>query len=173
MFQPAWMRRPGRRWVALILSAAVSLTAVPALAHAVLMDSSPKAGEMLATSPKEITASFNESVGPIFFKILDRSGKEVGDAGEIKLDGLKMILPLRATLPNGTYVFTYRVISADTHPVGTTFGFSIGEPMQAGAALAQDSGGGKTAWTYAVALNRCCCIARCCWRPVRHYSACR
>ena len=26
---------------------------------------------MLATSPKEVTATFNESVGPIFFRILD------------------------------------------------------------------------------------------------------
>ncbi len=118
------------------------------------MDSSPKAGQMLDTTPTEIVATFNEGVGPIFFKILDRTGKEVGNPGEIKLDGLRMLLPLRDKLANGTYIFTYRVISADTHPVGTTFGFSIGEPMADAASLTAAADQGKTAWTYAVAANR-------------------
>lgn len=123
-----------------------------ALAHAVLMESSPKSGEMLATAPKEVRVTFNENVGPIFFKILDRSGKEVGSPGEIKLDGYSLILPLNDTLPNGTYVLTYRVISADTHPVGMTFGFSVGEPM---ADTSQISAAPTTtAWTSAVAANR-------------------
>ena len=125
-----------------------------AVAHAVLMDSSPKAGQMLESSPQEVSATFNESVGPIFFKILDRAGKEVGKPGEIQLDGLRMVMPLGEALPKGTYVLTYRVISADTHPVGTTFGFSIGEPMTDTAAMAASADAGKSAWTTAVAINR-------------------
>ena len=125
-----------------------------AVAHAVLMDSTPKAGQMLPSSPKEVVATFNESVGPIFFKILDRTGKEVGNPDEIRLDGVRMILPLRDPLPNGTYLLTYRAISADTHAVGTTFGFSVGEPMADLGSQTAGPGQGKTAWTYAVAANR-------------------
>ncbi|MDX2225087.1 MAG: copper resistance protein CopC [Rhodospirillaceae bacterium] len=125
-----------------------------ALAHAVLMDSSPKAGQMLETAPKEVSVTFNENVGPIFFKLLDRTGKEVGAPGEIRLDGFSMILPLNEDLPNGTYVLTYRVISADTHPVGATFGFSVGEPMADMSAMSAGADQGATAWTYAVAANR-------------------
>lgn len=126
----------------------------PAFAHAVLLGSTPKANEMLAESPKELILNFNENVGPIFFKVLDKSGKEVGAPGEIKPDGFNLILPLGETLPNGTYVLTYRVISADTHPVGATFGFSIGEPMADMSEMSQSTAQETTLWTWAVGANR-------------------
>jgi copper transport protein len=107
---------------------------------------------MLMQPPSEVVANFNEGVGPIFFKVLDVKGQPVGDPGEIRLDGTKMILPLGASLPNGTYVLTYRVISADTHPVGATFGFSIGEPMKSVDATAD--AGSRSIWSLAVAVNR-------------------
>jgi len=129
--------------------------------HAVLLDSSPKPGEMLPQSPTEVFANFNEGVGPIFFKVLDVDGQPVGDPREIRLDGTKMILPLRALLPKGTYVLTYRVISADTHPVGATFGFSIGEPMK-GINATADSGG-RSIWSLAVAVNRWALYAGMLW----------
>jgi copper transport protein len=125
-----------------------------AFAHAVLLGSTPKANEMIATSPKELVLNFNENVGPIFFKVLDKSGKEVGAAGEIKTDGNNLILPLGQELPNGTYVLTYRVISADTHPVGATFGFSVGEPMADLSQMKASTEPAKTSWTLAVAFNR-------------------
>ncbi|MBL8630708.1 MAG: CopD family protein [Rhodospirillaceae bacterium] len=125
-----------------------------AFAHAVLLGSTPKANEMVAAPPKELILNFNENVGPIFFKVLDRSGKEVGAPGEIKLDGNNLILPLGAELPNGTYVLTYRVISADTHPVGATFGFSVGEPMADMSQMNASAEPASTAWTWAVAANR-------------------
>lgn len=146
----------------LFAAACLFLLPVLAQAHAVLLDSSPKSGEMLATSPKEVTATFNESVGPIFFRILDTAGQEVGKPGEIRLDGARMILPLNDSLPNGTYLLTYRVISADTHPVGTTFGFSIGEPMRATstASAASDT---RSKWSTLVGVNRWVLYASMLW----------
>jgi copper transport protein len=107
----------------------VSLMPQRAWAHAVLMDSSPKAQQQLDVAPKEVAVTFNESVGPIFFRIIDKTGAEVGKPGEIRLDGTRMLMALGDSLPNGTYVMTYRVISADTHPVGATIPFSIGEAI--------------------------------------------
>ncbi|MCB2109293.1 MAG: copper resistance protein CopC [Rhodobacteraceae bacterium] len=148
------MTRPMKALVCTLTAMLAAMWSVAAFAHAVLMDSSPKAKEMLATAPKEVSVTFNENVGPIFFKILDRTGKEVGSPGEIQVDGYKLILPLSEELANGTYVLTYRVISADTHPVGMTFGFSVGEPMAAMDDVAQSADAGSTPWTYAVAGNR-------------------
>jgi len=139
------------RCFALLLTLAWSQAA---LAHAVLLGSTPKANEMLAESPKELILNFNEDVGPIFFKVLDRTGKEVGKPGEIIIDGQNIKLPLNEALPNGTYVLTYRVISADTHPVGTTFGFSVGEPMADMSQMSASTAEASTPWTYAVAANR-------------------
>ena len=139
------------RVVSFLLAIAIS---PQAFAHAVLLGSTPKAGEMLAESPKELILNFNEEVGPIFFKVLDKTGKEVGKPGDIIQDGQNLRLPLSEALPNGTYVLTYRVISADTHPVGTTFGFSVGEPMADMSQMGQSAEQGSTPWTYAVAANR-------------------
>ncbi|MFM2110808.1 MAG: hypothetical protein RLZZ372_1732 [Pseudomonadota bacterium] len=144
--------RMTRYLLGLLLVCTFATSSPQGFAHAVLLDSSPKPGEMLMQSPSEVVANFNEGVGPIFFKVLDVKGQPVGDPGEIRLDGTKMILPLRATLPNGTYVLTYRVISADTHPVGATFGFSIGEPMKTIDATAD--AGSRSIWSLAVAVNR-------------------
>ena len=144
--------RMTRYLLGLLLVCTFATSSPQGFAHAVLLDSSPKPGEMLMQSPAEVVANFNEGVGPIFFKVLDVKGQPVGDPGEIRLDGTKMILPLRATLPNGTYVLTYRVISADTHPVGATFGFSIGEPMKTVDATAD--AGSRSIWSLAVAVNR-------------------
>lgn len=144
--------RMTRYLLGLLLVCTLATSSPQGFAHAVLLDSSPKPGEMLMQSPSEVVANFNEGVGPIFFKVLDVKGQPVGDPGEIRLDGTKMILPLRATIPNGTYVLTYRVISADTHPVGATFGFSIGEPMKTVDATAD--AGSRSLWSLAVAVNR-------------------
>jgi copper transport protein len=118
------------------------------------MDSAPKSREQLDAAPKEVSVTFNESVGPVFFRVLDQSGREVGAPGEIRLEGAKMIMPLGESLPNGTYVMTYRVISADTHPVGATIVFSVGGPIADAGALAAAQAPTKSAWTWAVALNR-------------------
>jgi copper transport protein len=145
------MGRPGLRFVAALL-----VCSLPGLAtaHAVLMDSAPKASQVLESSPAEVSVTFNESVGAIFFRVLDRAGKEVGKPGEIRLDGTRMIMPLGEPLANGTYLMTYRVISADTHPVGAAIVFAVGEPIAAMSAAGQADGGGTTRWTWAVAANR-------------------
>ena len=153
--------RMTRYLLGFLLVCTLATSSPQGFAHAVLLDSSPKPGEMLMQSPSEVVANFNEGVGPIFFKVLDVKGEAVGDPGEIRLDGTKMILPLRATIPNGTYVLTYRVISADTHPVGATFGFSIGEPMKTVDATAD--AGSRSIWSLAVAVNRWALYAGMLW----------
>jgi copper transport protein len=122
-------------------------------AHAVLLDSAPKANQQLEQSPPELRLDFNEGVGPVFFKVLDLQGKEAGRPGEIRIDGKSLFLPLNEALPNGTYAVTYRVISADTHPVGGTFAFSIGEPVAAAAAAAPP-GGAASQWAIPTLINR-------------------
>ncbi len=141
-------------WVLVaLLAAAFGLAAPDATAHAVLMKANPAANQQLDAAPRELELGFNENVGPVFFKLLDRAGKEVGQPGEVRLDGNSIFLPLGATLGNGTYIVTYRVISADTHPVGGSFAFAIGEPVASGADAAA-SGGAASAWVLPTYLNR-------------------
>ena len=139
--------------IKLLTGLLIVLAAPNAFAHAVLLGSSPGAEQVLDSGPDEVVLNFNENVGPIFFKVLDSSGTEVATVGEIRVDGNDVYLPLTAPLDNGTYIITYRVISADTHPVGASFLFAIGEPISAGTTVA-DSGGATSGWRVPVALNR-------------------
>ena len=148
------MRRVLGLSLCILLTAVMLAASRPAAAHAVLLGSTPKAGEQLGTPPKDLTLNFNENVGPIFFKVLDKAGKEVGKPGEIQLDGNNLHMTLSEDLPNGTYVLTYRVVSADTHPVGATFLFAVGEPVAAAADVKAGEGAGASGWTAAVAINR-------------------
>ncbi len=125
----------------------------PAWSHAVLLGSKPAAEASLDASPEELIFNFNENVGPIFIKILDRRGKEVGDLGEWTVNGNDVITRVNSELPNGTYIATYRVISADTHPVGGSIVFAVGEAVASMEDVA--AGGGETSgWVIPVAINR-------------------
>lgn len=124
-----------------------------AFSHAVLLGSNPAAEASLDVSPKEIVLNFNENVGPIFVRVLDRTGQEVGAPGEWRVDGNDVIMPLTAELPNGTYIATYRVISADTHPVGGSVVFAVGEAVASMDEVAT-AGGQTSGWVIPVAINR-------------------
>lgn len=139
--------------LAALLAGCFGLSTPPAAAHAVLMKANPAANQQLEATPRELELAFNENVGPVFFKLLDRAGQEVGQPGELRLDGNSVFLPLGQTLPNGTYIVTYRVISADTHPVGGSFAFAIGEAVASGADAAA-SGSAASLWVLPTYLNR-------------------
>ena len=116
-----------------------------AWSHAVLLNSTPAAEASLDASPKEVIFNFNEHVGPIFIKVLDRTGAEVGSPDEWRTDGNDVFMSLNGELPNGTYIATYRVISADTHPVGGSIVFAVGEPIASMDNVAA-AGGETSGW---------------------------
>ena len=124
-----------------------------AWSHAVLLGSTPAAEASLDVSPKEIIFNFNENVGPIFIKVLDRTGTEVGSPDEWRVDGNDVLMSLNDELPNGTYIATYRVISADTHPVGGSVVFAVGEAVASMDDVAA-AGGETSGWVIPVAINR-------------------
>lgn len=138
--------------ILLILFVALGWT-TQALSHAVLLGSNPAAEASLDVSPQEIVLNFNENVGPIFIKVLDRTGTEVGSPDEWRVEGNDVLMTLNDVLPNGTYIATYRVISADTHPVGGSVVFAVGEAVSSMEEVA--TGGGETSgWVIPVAINR-------------------
>jgi copper transport protein len=138
---------PGRARVLLIALAGWLLTGLvlagPASAHAELAATTPGEGAQLDEAPAEVTLQFTEpvSLGSGYVRVLDGSGERVDTGDPAVLDDT-VTLPLRADLPDDGYLVTYRVISADSHPVSGAFGFVVGEgqPVDAGVAdAAEDS----------------------------------
>ncbi|MBN1094631.1 copper resistance protein CopC [Blastococcus sp. TML/C7B] len=124
---------PGRRAAALLVLLAGWLLAAlvsagPAAAHATLVSTDPAEGSRLDAAPSEVTLSFSEgvSLGAGYARVLTASGDEVG-GGEPSVDGDELRIPLPGDLGDGGYLVTYRVVSADSHPISGAFSFVVGE----------------------------------------------
>jgi copper transport protein len=122
---------------ALALACSALLPAT-ASAHAVLESSQPARGERLEEPPQRVTLRFDEPVDLAFgsVRVFDARGQRVdrGSAGHPGGRGELISVDLRPNLPDGAYTATYRVVSADSHPIAGGFVFTVG---QGGAAPAQ------------------------------------
>ena len=99
--------------------------ATAAFAHASLVSTDPGDGSVLAAAPKTVQLRFNEAVTPAVIELIDATGRARDDAA-VRTDGETIVIMLPENLPRGTQVVSYRVISADGHPVGGSMVFSIG-----------------------------------------------
>ena len=126
------------RAVAALLITMATLAVMPAgaWAHAMFEGSSPAEGARLKAAPGAVTVRFNEPVEAAFgaVRVLDGHGRPVqaGSANHPGGRAEEVALRLRPGLGEGSYTVTYRVVSADGHPVSGGFAFSVG----AGAASA-------------------------------------
>lgn len=127
-----------RRWFArLCATAGLLVTAValliapaaPASAHAVLVSSSPAASAVVPSGPEEVVLTFSESVRkvPDKVRVIAPDGSRA-DRGEPTFDGTIVRIPVDPAGGQGTYLVSYRVISADSHPVSGAFTYSVGAP---------------------------------------------
>ena len=125
-------RRPimmmSRLLALLLLAAAALLGAEPAGAHAMLLESDPADGAVLAQSPAMVVLRFDEPVTLAKVEILDSTGKPAGGAITVMAQDAELHLHMPATLAEGSYLLSYHVTSLDSHPVGGTMSFSIGSP---------------------------------------------
>lgn len=126
--------------VTLALLAVLLVPASPAAAHAVLTGSTPADGEALDASPSEVRLSFNEPVtaNEGALRVYDAEGQRV-DSGLLEgEDAATVAVGLPPTLPDSAYVATYRIVSADSHPITGTITFTVGEaqPLDAEAVAA-------------------------------------
>ncbi len=108
--------------------ALVALAAAPsAFAHAILQESSPANGSIVRRSPPAVTLRFNEGVETAFgsIRVYDCSGARVDSGKIIRPNDRSVSIRLDRQLPQGSYTVTWRVISADAHPVAGAFVFSV------------------------------------------------
>ncbi len=126
--------KPNRFPVLLPLIAAILVVLVlpgSASAHAVFESSSPTRGQFLGQAPKQVTFEFNEPVEASFGAVrvfnADADQVQAGEDFRPGADDHRIGVALPGDLPDGTYTATYRVVSADAHPVSGGLVFTIGE----------------------------------------------
>lgn len=117
-----------------VLGTIVMVLAAPALAsaHATLESSVPERGAELEQAPDAIELQFSEPVEASFgsVRLFDSSGDPVEGTENFRPGGEGSALGIRLPdgLGEGAYTATYRVISADSHPVSGGFVFTVGDP---------------------------------------------
>jgi copper transport protein len=109
-----------------VLLAAVA-QAGAALAHASLIRSEPADRAVVALPPSMLTLIFNEPVLPLVLRLVGPSG-EATELKDVVADNATVTIRLPERLRPGTHLLSWRVISADGHPVGGALTFSIGRP---------------------------------------------
>lgn len=128
-------RRGLYRWLGLM---ALALLPVLAQGHAALLDTEPGSNASLETPPDAVELRFNEPVEPVYIRVFDRSGDTVSAPSPVS-EGTGVQLPLSAALSDGGYLVSWRVVSADSHPIGGSFRFSVGDAPVDWSELPQQS----------------------------------
>ena len=146
-----------KRLVALgaLVVALVVVLAAPASAHASLLSTDPSSGGVYAKPPKAVTLRFTEGVeaalGGIRVYTSDRERVVTGKPEHPNGQQSVVSTPLPKLDP-GTYVVTWRVTSADAHPIDGAYTFQVGSKAtlsdknakSAAASLLAVTGGSRT-----------------------------
>jgi copper transport protein len=130
-----------------LLAATLALLVVPAAAsaHATLLGTVPAQGARLERAPARVELRFDESVEAAFgsLTVFDPRGNPIR-TGAVSGRGARVAVKLPPDLKDGTYTATYRVISADGHPVSGGFVFSVGDGAPATKSVDALLAGGGT-----------------------------
>jgi copper transport protein len=129
--------------------------ATPALAHATVAGSDPAESSRLTSVPAKVTMTFSEdvSVGAGFLKVVDGKGNTVS-TGSATSNGRDVSVALASGLGDGSYIVSYRITSADSHPIDGAYAFVVGDgPLIAasGSVVGGSGTDGVVADTFTVA----------------------
>jgi copper transport protein len=128
------------RSIPLLLTALALLLAVPAgraHAHAEFLGSEPADGALLEAWPPAVALRFSEPVVPLQLRLLDPAGGAVSLPAPSSAASRDLQAFLPPTLGHGSHVLSWRVRSADGHPIAGALVLSIGHVSQAPAAAAE------------------------------------
>jgi methionine-rich copper-binding protein CopC len=124
-------RRVVRRLLAVVpVAVAGAVLAAPsgAWAHSRLSQTAPAASATVTAPVSEVTLTFNEHVHQQFsiVEVSGPGGTSYSDGHVRVVDDVvhQPVYPLKS----GSYTVRWRVVSADTHPVQGTFGFTVALP---------------------------------------------
>ncbi|MEU5646705.1 copper resistance CopC family protein [Streptomyces milbemycinicus] len=113
--------------------AVLSATAPQAAAHTELDTSSPGTNATLAGLPPRVTLTFSDAMTQKYAKVaVTGPDGTSAAAGDPRVEGRSVTLPLDTGAPVGRYTVGYRVVSADGHPVSGSYTFDVKATNSAG-----------------------------------------
>ena len=100
-----------------------------AFAHAIIEKAIPVPNSQVKEPPKEIVLTFNERLEEKLYsiKVFNADGDNVTKSKTQLSTDQKQLTQLLPSLSDGTYTVSYRVLSADGHPIEGSYVITIGE----------------------------------------------
>ncbi len=92
--------------------------------HAQLLATDPGENAVLDAAPGQVTLTFNEPVSPLMLMLIGPDGSSSDITGDA-LGGEIVTVSLPSVLDEGTHVLSWRVVSTDGHPIGSSLVLSI------------------------------------------------
>ncbi|MGQ2906232.1 MAG: copper resistance CopC/CopD family protein [Neoaquamicrobium sediminum] len=112
-----------RLWTAATMAL---LTTTMALSHAALNSTQPIDGSVVDAPPTGYTLTFSEPISPLTLRLVRPDGSAT-ELDNFRVEGNAVVIAAPSDLVHGTHVLSWRVVSADGHPIGGSLVFSIGE----------------------------------------------
>jgi methionine-rich copper-binding protein CopC len=99
-----------------------------AAAHAIVLESSPPSGAVLAQPPAEITLRFNSKIEKRFTRLTLSTGNQPPAPVTARSDDPgtpdRLVIPIRSLAP-GEYTLRYRVLAVDGHITEGALRFTV------------------------------------------------
>lgn len=133
------MLRIARVAIGLCVGLAVLSAPQQASAHSDLISTEPAANAVLSVAPTEIVLRFSEAVDVTddAIRLVDSAGDSVDLAALEQPRGDTVVARPIDALVDGTFVVAWTAISADSHPIGGAFVFSVGTPTEVAPGLVE------------------------------------
>ena len=120
-----------RRVLGYLLSVSLLISLTPhAYAHSTLVSSNPGSGAILNSPPTRVSLTFNEKLliisgqHPNSLQVTSMTGDSL-IVGPLVIKGNIISIPLKSKAQKGRFKVSYRVVSADGHPIQGSFFFTI------------------------------------------------
>lgn len=116
-----------------LAAAAMTLVATPALAHSELKSSNPTQGQVVAELPAQVELTFNQQIAPKFAAVaLGPRGGATSSPLDVSVQGATVTATLTKDTSTkatpGRWRVSYRVTSADGHPIEGSVDFVLRPP---------------------------------------------
>lgn len=119
------MRVVPRRCLAALVAGLLLLAPAAALAHAVLLETLPADGRVLDAAPERFMLRFNEPVEVASLRLVQGNGRSLTLTPEADAAPEQVTARLPELEP-GSYIASWRLVSADGHPIVGSSVFTIG-----------------------------------------------
>jgi methionine-rich copper-binding protein CopC len=134
------MNKFAKALVATVIAIAGVFPAQVAFAHAELESSNPEANSVIGSAPEVISLTFGEKLMVLEGEVaanqvqVEDSMKVRVDNGDFQVNGNVLTVSLKPGLPDDAYTITYRVVSADGHPIEGLVDFEVSAAARSGEA---------------------------------------